>query len=493
MSLWSNLNEAFRHKKVGNVDIAVDDSMPQSVQEANYQELATFLQEVSKVTKSREELISEIDEMVYDSIIASALELLADDATQIDPMRDKTVWVTSKDDEITKYLNDFLEDIGVEDNIWTWAYQVIKYGDLYLKTYHSEFAEGKEPEELKDLKGYIYERIYNPAQVSELQKYGFAVGYSTKISDKKIALCPTDDYIHFINDRMGKRAPVTLTYDKNGVEKTDDFKVRYGTCAFESARQAWAMLSLIEMLLIYVRFGKSAFYRMFKVEVGGASRNEIMRILRETKAAFSVQDNLDVNARTYRGIKKPLPHGENIYLPVKQGKGDITVEAVGGDFNPDELIDLEYWRNKLFAALKMPKAYLGFEETQPGGLGNISLTRQDIRYARSVKVIKRVLRNGLIDLIDFHLKEVGKEDYIGKYELEMTQVMSAETSDIEDNLLGEISLAEALKTLLSDAEGVDSAALTRVIIGDILNLADKFPELFKGGNSNESGEDNLTK
>ena len=104
-----------------------------------------------------------------------------------------------------------------------------------------------------------------------------------------------------------------------------------------------------------------------------------------------------------------------------------------------------------------------------------------------------VLRNGLIDLIDFHLKEVGKEDYIGKYELEMTHVMSAETSDIEDNLLGKISLAEALKTLLSDAEGVDSAALTRVIIGEILNLADKFPELFKGGNSNESGEDNLTK
>ena len=164
--LTEYLNEAFRHQKVGNVDIAVDDSMPQSVQEANYQELANFLQEVSKVTKTREELIAEIDEMAYDSIIASALELLADDATQIDPMRDKTVWVTSKDDEITKYLNDFLEDIGVEDNIWTWAYQVIKYGDLYLKTYHSEFAEGKEPEELKDLKGYIYERIYNPAPLS---------------------------------------------------------------------------------------------------------------------------------------------------------------------------------------------------------------------------------------------------------------------------------------------------------------------------------------
>lgn len=490
MSILENLNEAWRVFRYGNAEVKVDDSLPSSLQEANYSEICQFINDIRKLTKSREELKAELDEMSFDSIIASAMELLADDATQTDPIRDKTVWITSKDPDISTYLEEFLEAVGIEDNIWTYAYQVVKYGELYLKTYHSEFENGVAPEELKDLRGYVYEREEDPTKISDLEKYGFSVGYAKIDSKVKSKICPPEDYIHFINDRMGKREKVTLTYlndfDK---EKKDEYKVRYGTSAFESARQAWAMLNLIEMLVLYVRFGKSAFYRLFKVEVGGASRNETIRILRETKASFNVQDNIDVNNKTYTGVKKPLPHGENVYLPVRQGKGEVTVEEVGGSVDIKEIADLDYWRNKLFAALKMPKAYLGFEETQPGGLGNVSLTRQDIRYARSVKVIKRVLKNGIIDMIDSHLKETGHEEYIGKYEVEMTQVMSAEVSDIEDEMMSNITLSEALKNLLQGEEGVETAELMKVIVGEILDLADKFPSLFKGDKNGKSGKE----
>lgn len=481
MSIFQNLNEAWRTFKYGSNEVKVDDSLPKSIQEANYQEIYQFINDIRRVNRSRSELKAELDEMAFDSIISSAMELLADDATQMDPIRDKSVWITSDDSDITQYLEEFLEAIDIEGNIWTYAFQVVKYGEMYLKTYHSEFEEGKEPDELKDLRGYVYEREEDPTKISDLEKYGFTVGYAKVDDKKKSKLCPMEDYIHFINDRMGKREVVTLIYlNDSQKEKKDDFKVRIGTSAFDSARQAWSMLSLIEMLILYVRFGKSAFYRMFKVEVGGASRNETMRILRETKAAFNVQDNLDVNNRTYSGVKKPLPHGENVYLPVRQGKGEVSVEEIGGTVDIKEIADLDYWRNKLFAALRMPKAYLGFEETQPGGLGNISLTRQDIRYARSVKVIKRVLKNGIIDMIDSHLKEVGKEEWIGRFDVEMTKVMSAEVSDIEDDLMSNITLAEALKNLLEGSEGVDAAELMKVIIKEILDLGDRFPSLFGG-------------
>lgn len=478
MSIWSSLNEAFRVKKLGSMEYKIDDSLPDSIQKANFSQLEDFVKDLWKLAKTREDVKMEIEEMSRDSLIASAMELLADDSTQTDPVRNKSVWVTSEDSEISEYLNAFLEDIAIEDKIWTWAYQVIKYGDLFLKTYHSEFVDGTRPEELKDLKGYVFEKVEDPTSVSDLQKYDFTVGYETRKEKDKVVIWPVEDYIHFINDRMGKRDRVTLDFNKGEKLCHDEFKIRYGTCAFDAARQAWAMMSLIEMLLLYVRFGRSAFYRIFKVEVGAASRNEIIRILREVKASFSVQDNIDVNTKSYKGVKKPIPHGENVYLPVKQGKGDITIDTVGGDFDISDIVDLDYWRNKLFAALKMPKAYLGFEETQPGGLGNISLTRQDIRYARSVKVIKRILQNGIYDIIDFHLKELGKDNWIGLYSVEMTKVMSAETSDIEENLLSEISLAEALKNLLGESEEVDQKELMKVIINDILALSDKFPTLF---------------
>lgn len=485
MGLLQNLNERFLSRKYGDVEVKVDDSLPESVMDANYQELTDFLSKIRKASKARKEVYNEIDQMAFDSLVGSGMSLVADDATQIDPIREKSVWITSDDAEIQKYCNDFLEDIGMEDNIWTYAYQVIRYGSMFLKTYHSEFESGKAPEEIKNLKGYMFEREDDPSRISDLQKYGFTVGYAeTKVDNKNREthiLHPVDDYIHFINDRMGRREKVNLTYTDGNEQKSDEFKIRYGVSLFDDARQAWAMLDLIEMLLIYLRFGRSAFYRMFKVEVGGASRTEVIRILREVKAAFNVQDNLDLKNNTYTGVKKPLPHGENVYLPVKQGKGDVNVEEVGGNVDIKEIADLEYWRNKLFAAMRMPKAYLGFEETQPGGLGNVSLTRQDIRYARSVKVVKRVLVNGITDMMDFHMRETGHEDWVGRYEVFMAKVMSAEVSDIEDETLSNIQLAEALKALLSDVESIDQENLIKVIIDDILDLADKFPELVKGG------------
>lgn len=458
----------------------MSDDVPQSLLQADYQQLSSFLSEVKKSTDSRKERAEEMDQMMFDSIISSALDLVAGDATQEDPIRNRIMWITSEDPECTTYLTKFIDNIKLESKLHMYAYNIAAYGDLYLKTYYSDYLDGSEHPFIRGRNGYIFEKVDKPYHVAELQQFDVSVGFAELNDDEQVyQITSPHDYIHFINDQLGKRYKINIDKkDQSGQTiSTDQYKVRYGTGIFEAARQAWIMLDLIESLLIYVRFGKSAFYRMIKIEVGGASRNEIMRILRETKEVFNHQDNLDLSNGSYRGIRKPIPHGENIYIPTKQGKGDVQVETVGGDVDIKDVVDLDYWRDKLFASLKIPKAYLGFEETQPGGLGNMSLTRQDIRYARSVKLVQKVLKNGLKQMIDYHLKATNHRAWLGKYEINLTKIMSAEASDIQEDLNSRIQLADALNNLLQSLD-VDKQELASVIIKNILSLDDRFASLY---------------
>lgn len=479
MGWFRDLNEKYFTKGASQTRVLIDDTYPEEVVEASDSEIFDFVTKIKTVGKSREELIEQMEIMSFDSIISSAIELLADDATQLDPVRKKSVWIDSEDIELAEELNSYLEEINIEENLWTYTYQVIKYGEMFLKTYDAEFRDETVDETIEGMKGYIFERVDDPTEISELLQYGFTVGYADipKVAEgkkkKDVKLSTPDDYIHFINDRKGKREKIALKVDDESIE----YKIRYGSPAFESALQAWAMLDLLETLLLYTRFGRSSYFRIVKVEVGAAAKGEVLKIIRNVKAKFTTQPNLDTKKDQFVGIKKPLPHGEMVYLPVKQGKGDVNIDEIGGNVDIKDIADIEYWRNKLFAALKMPKAYLGFEETQPGGLGNISLTRQDIRYARSVKVIKKVIAAGIKDMVDYYLKTLDREDEKDNYKVVMTEVMSAETSDMKEDLMFDITLAEALINLLQDKEDVNNANLTKVIINDILDLGDKYPEL----------------
>ena len=89
-----------------------------------------------------------------------------------------------------------------------------------------------------------------------------------------------------------------------------------------------------------------------------------------------------------------------IYHVVRDGKGAITVDTIGGDFNLRDAIDLDYFKDKLFAALKIPRSFLGFEDDMPGSLGNTSLVRMDIRYARTVRGLQNILSSGIKDLLN---------------------------------------------------------------------------------------------
>lgn len=488
-------------KNTPNDKIIIDDEVSEVLNEATVAELEDFIGKLKRLGKDRKELYDIMQEMSKDSIVGSAMELLSDDATQSDNIRDVEFWAEPEgesDDEAANYVNEFFKDSKLYDKYWTIIYAMVRDGSVFLKTYHSEIAKeeskGAKSDEFtgdlnKDLvakKGYIFEIVDDPEKVYDMEYLGDTVGFGVE-SEDKFMVTPIEDYIHVINDRRGHREKKTITLKKEGKEIKHDYKIRYGSPAFETAIQAWQLLDLIELLVLYLRFRRADYFRLVAVEVGAAGRKEVVKILREVKSKFNTQQTMDKTKEQFKGIKKPLPKGENVYLAVKNGKGGVSIEEHGGNVDVKELADLDYFRNKLFAALRIPKAYLGFEETQPGGLGNLSLTRMDIRYARMVKTISKAGIRGMQDIAEFHCKEMDREDYIGRFKVVGTKIMSAEESDRADELMSNISLGQALLDFLDGKEGVKMKELTEFVVDNILGLADAGDFFEKEEGKNENG------
>lgn len=459
--------------------ILVDDEVSPVLNDAELRDLMDFISQIKQSAKNREDLYALYDRMANDSLVGSAIELICDDATQADTERNRAVWITGKegfdDKEMVDTLNEYITATDIEEKLWSWCYNIVKDGGIKLKTYHDFFTKEDTPKEIKEKLGYFFETVPNYLNVCDLQQYGDTIGYGVRKDSKTedMTIYPTDEYIHILMDRGHKREEVSIKIGDgtDGEPIKEKYKIRWGTSYLENAKEAYLIIDLIENLIVAVRFGRSSLYRLFKIEVGGAGKGETARILNEFKRNLSGQESIDVKNNIYYGNKKPVPYAKNIYIPVRNGKGDVTQELVGGDYEVKDLVDLDYYLNKLFAALRVPKAYLGHEEALPGGLGDNSLTRMDIRYARMVQKYQNLVKSCVRAVIDFWCKYHGHEDWIDNYDVNMTKIITAVDNEKRESLQNSVALAESLKGLLVDMP-VDQQDLTKYIVSRVLNLDD---------------------
>ena len=93
------------------------------------------------------------------------------------------------------------------------------------------------------------------------------------------------------------------------------------------------------------------------------------------------------------------------------------IDTLPGGTNLSEIADIEYIQKKLVTALRVPKAYLGFEE--PVGDGkNLSLL--DIRFARTINRIQKSAIAEMNKIAIIHLFLMGFEDELSNFTLQLT-------------------------------------------------------------------------
>ena len=338
----------------------------------------------------RVQLYADYEAMDTDPIIASALDIISDEAT-IKNDQGEIVTVKSSDENIQRVLyNLFYDVLNVEFNLWSWTRNMLKYGDFFLKleiaekfgvynvlpytVYHMIRHEGTDPE--------------NPAKVYfQLEPDGI-----TAAADPNYRKRPNSKSITFDNYEI---AHFRLLSDTSYLP--------YGRSYLEPARKIYKQVNLMEDAMLIHRIMRAPEKRMFYINVGSIPPTEVDQFMQKTINTMKKTPYVDQNTGEYNLKFNMQNMMEDFYLPVRGGDNSTRIETTKG-LDYDGTTDVQYLQSKLFAALKIPKAYFGYE----GDLqGKATLAAEDIRFARTVERIQKILESELTRIALVHLYTQG--------------------------------------------------------------------------------------
>jgi hypothetical protein len=327
----------------------------------------------------RRELFRDYDAMDNDPIIASALDIYADESTTKNEYGD-VLSIKSSNENVSAILHNLFYDvINIEFNLWPWVRNLVKYGDFFLAL---EIAEGKGIINVTPYSVYNTERLEGTDPLN--QNY---VKYKVEL------------------DRFGKKEYENYEMAHFRLLSDTNF-LPYGKAMIENGRRVWKQLSLMEDAMLIHRIMRAPEKRVFKIDIGNINPQEVDNYMQKIINKMKKTPFVDKNSGDYN-LKYNIQNlTEDFFLPVRGGDSGTSIENLAGlDYAAVE--DIDYLKAKLFAALKVPKAYLSYDENVNG---KATLAAEDVRFARTIERIQRTIVSELYKIAIVHLAGQGIDD-----------------------------------------------------------------------------------
>ena len=185
----------------------------------------------------------------------------------------------------------------------------------------------------------------------------------------------------------------------------------------ENARRVWKQLNLMEDAMLIHRIMRAPEKRIFKIDVGNVPPQEIDALMAKLSAQMQKVPYIDEKTGDYNLRFNLQNMVEDFWIPVRGGDSGTSIESLSGmEFTGID--DIEYLRNKLMAALKIPKAFLTYEEDLSG---KATLAQEDVRFAKTILRVQRILVSELTKIATVHLYAQGYTDAaLVNFSLELT-------------------------------------------------------------------------
>ena len=338
---------------------------------------------------SRLELFRDYDVMDMDPIIASALDIYSDECL-VPSEFGNVLTINSKNENIKRILHNLFYDIlNVEFNMWSWTRNMCKYGDFFLRL------------EISPEYGVYLVHPISPYEITRIEG-----------SDPKNL-----NYVKYQHDGAGGG----MEYENFEIAHfrllSDSNFLPYGKSMVEPARRVWKQLSLMEDAMLIHRIMRAPEKRIFSIDVGNIPPSDIDAAMQKIITQVKKVPYIDERTGDYNLRFNLNNMVEDFYLPVRGSDSGTKIDTLPGmDFTGID--DLEYVRNKMMAALKIPKAFLGYEE---GLSGKATLAAEDVRFARTIGRIQRILISELTKIAIVHLYVQGYQDAsLVDFELELS-------------------------------------------------------------------------
>ena len=327
----------------------------------------------------RRELFRDYDAMDNDPIIASALDIYADESTTKNEYGD-VLQIKSSNENVSAILHNLFYDVvNIEFNLWPWVRNLVKYGDFFLAL---EIAEGKGIINVTPYSVYNTERLEGTDPMN--QNY---VKFKVEL------------------DRFGKKEYENYEMAHFRLLSDTNF-LPYGKAMIENGRRVWKQLSLMEDAMLIHRIMRAPEKRVFKIDIGNIPPTEVDNYMQKIINKMKKVPFLDKTSGDYNLKYNMQNLTEDFYLPVRGGDSGTAIENLAG-LEYASIEDIDYLKAKLFAALKIPKAYLGYDENVNG---KATLAAEDVRFARTIERIQRTIVSELYKIAIVHLAGQGIDD-----------------------------------------------------------------------------------
>lgn len=454
---------------------------------------------LTNTAQNRNELYNVYDSMCQDGTISAVLETYSEDATERND-DGKIVWAESDNAEVGKMVEYLLDTLNIDKHIYKWVYSLCKYGDVYLRLYRkSEYddeifskslknEEDKKQQLNEDVKIKAYsgndnyahymEMVVNPAEMFEVTKFGKTVGYiqapvnSTlqrqdaislnqfqyKFKRDDVTVYPATEFVHAsLEDNTTRSEEIINIFinqdDYDADKNAHVYKVRRGQSVLSDVFKVWRELNLLENAVLLYRVTKSSRVRLVNVEVGDMPKENVAKTLMGIKRMIEQKAAINSgNSMTEYSNAGPIEN--TVYVPTHGGVGNITTSEIGGDVDVKSLADLDYYTNKLYGQLRVPKQYFSQTDDSTGFNGGTSLSIISSRYAKMIKRVQNTIIQAITDAINLMLIDKDLESYVNDFTIHMLPPTTQEEIDRRDSLSSKVQLSSDIMAMLSDVDDV---------------------------------------
>lgn len=470
------------------------------------------LESFLNVSRGRNAVYNLLDSMGEDSQISAVLESYAEDATEYNA-NGQIVWVESDDENVAQFVQYLLDTMNVDKHIYGWAYSLCKYGDLYLRLFRESDYEDpifgnndtkkrldeavggeKLDESVKvvahsknDRYSHYVEKVANPASMFELTKHGKTYGYikadsgavptinevtqqqwyQYKFQQTDVEVYSPCDYVHaYLEDDSGRTVEeVNISVNKDDENKEYTYQVKRGQSILYNVFKIWRELMLLENSVLLNRVTKSSILRVIGVQVGDMPKEQVGPHLTNIKSLIEQKTAINTGS-SMSEYNNPGPVENCIYIPMRGEQGAITAQQIGGDVDVKSLADLEYFRDKMFGALRAQKQYFGFSDDAAGFNGGSSIAQNSIRYARTIKRIQMSLIQAITDAVNLMLIDKGLDNYVNRFTIKMLPPMTQAEVDRQDTIRQQMGVIQDVMNLVSD---IDNQSIKLQILKTLLS------------------------
>ncbi len=342
----------------------------------------------------------DFESMEFTPEISAALDIYSEESTTISE-KGTILSVYSESTRVKNILTDLFENrLDINTNLQMWARNLCKYGDnfVYLKSDPEKGVVGCQQLPNIEIERWEGAQTRTPNQ-GEIRMPIRELRFTWKNKDMEFQ---SWEVAHF--RLLG-----------------DDRKLPYGTSMLDKVRRIWKQLLLAEDAMLIYRTSRAPERRVFKVFVGNMDDKDIEAYVQRVASKFKRDTVVDQRNGQVDMRYNQMAIDQDYFIPVRDPAAPSPIETLARAQNLGEIADIEYIQKKLLAALRIPKAFLGFEEVVGDGK---NLALMDIRFARTINRVQKSLVQELNKIALIHLYLLGLEDELENFTLGLTNPSS---------------------------------------------------------------------